>query len=111
MRVGLDADAALTFVAVPVLAVADPVGRALAETSGVVTDVGSVKGTIVAPSTTRASSAGTRWPAASSTGLDGADGTMFNGAVWVLTPSPRTADATLTVVAGSWRCSGRRWWR
>ena len=34
-------------------------------------------------------------------GLDGADGTMFNGAVWVLTPGPRTADATLSAVAGA----------
>jgi prephenate dehydrogenase len=40
---GLDPEAEITFVAVPVLAVADQVKRALAETSGVVTDVGSVK--------------------------------------------------------------------
>ena len=36
-------------------------------------------------------------------GLDGADGSMFNGAVWVLTPGPRTADATLA------RGRRRRW--
>ena len=35
--------AEITFVAVPVLAAADQVKRALAETAGAVTDVGSVK--------------------------------------------------------------------
>ena len=35
--------AEITFMAVPVLAVADQVKRALAETEGVVTDIGSVK--------------------------------------------------------------------
>ena len=39
---GLDPTAAITFVAVPVLAVPDQVKRALAETAGVVTDVGGV---------------------------------------------------------------------
>ena len=43
---GVDPHSELTFVAVPVLAVPDQVKRALAETAGVVTDVGSVKGTI-----------------------------------------------------------------
>ena len=43
---GVDPDASITFVATPVLAVADRVKRALAESSGLVTDVGSVKGGI-----------------------------------------------------------------
>ena len=33
-------------------------------------------------------------------GLDGADGSMFEGAVWVLTPSASTADTTFSAVAG-----------
>jgi prephenate dehydrogenase len=33
-------------------------------------------------------------------GLDGADATMFQGAVWVLTPAATTADTTFTTVAG-----------
>jgi prephenate dehydrogenase len=45
---GLDPEAAITFVAVPVLAVVDEVKRALVETNGVVTDVGSVKSTVAA---------------------------------------------------------------
>jgi prephenate dehydrogenase len=100
-HVGLDANAALTFVAVPVLAVADAVGRALADTSGVVTDVGSVKGAIAAAVDDPRFVGGHPMAGSELDGLDGADGTMFNGAVWVLTPGPRTADATLSVVAGA----------
>jgi prephenate dehydrogenase len=65
--IGLDADAEITFVAVPVLATADQVKRALAETSGAVTDVGSVKAPRVLRHRTRGSSAATRWPAQNST--------------------------------------------
>ncbi|HWM19594.1 MAG TPA: prephenate dehydrogenase/arogenate dehydrogenase family protein, partial [Ilumatobacteraceae bacterium] len=39
---GIDPSGEITFVAVPVLSIADQVKRALAETTGVVTDVGSV---------------------------------------------------------------------
>ncbi|MGB0114631.1 MAG: prephenate dehydrogenase/arogenate dehydrogenase family protein, partial [Ilumatobacteraceae bacterium] len=45
---GLDVDAEITFVAVPVLASVDQVKRALSETNGAVTDVGSVKAPICA---------------------------------------------------------------
>ena len=40
--------------------------------------------------TTRASSAGTPWPAPSRSGLHGADPDLFEGAVWVLTPTAVT---------------------
>ena len=46
--IGLDPTAAITFVAAPVRAIAGEVRRALAETAGVVTDVGSVKASLVA---------------------------------------------------------------
>src|SRR5688572_2241981 len=45
---GIDPRSDITFVAVPVLSIVDAVQRALAETSGLVTDVGSVKAPIVA---------------------------------------------------------------
>ena len=45
--VGLDAGAAITFVAVPVQAIPAAARRALDATSGVVTDVGSVKASVV----------------------------------------------------------------
>ena len=96
---GLDADAEVTFVAVPVLAVADQVKRALAETTGIVTDVGSVKGVVCAAIDDDRFVGGHPMAGSELEGLDGADGSMFNGAVWVLTPRPSTADATFGAVA------------
>ena len=87
--VGLDPDAAITFVATPVLALADQVKRALAETGGVVTDVGSVKGGIVGAIDDARFVGGHPMAGSELDGLDGADPEMFVGAVWVLTPEPR----------------------
>ena len=84
---GLDPTAEITFVAVPVLAVADQVKRALAETTGVVTDVGSVKAADRARRVDDPRFVGGHPMAGSELdGLDGADAAMFNGAIWVLTP-------------------------
>src|SRR4051812_16657064 len=44
---GLDPEAEITFVAVPVRAIPEAAKRALAETSGFVTDVGGVKGSVI----------------------------------------------------------------
>jgi prephenate dehydrogenase len=96
---GLDADAAITFVCTPVLAVADQVKRALAETSGVVTDVGSVKAGVVAAIDDPRFIGGHPMAGSELEGLDGADPSMFEGAVWVLTPTTRTDDATFATVA------------
>ncbi|HRE02268.1 MAG TPA: prephenate dehydrogenase/arogenate dehydrogenase family protein, partial [Ilumatobacteraceae bacterium] len=102
-QIGLYDDAAITFVATPVLAVADQVKRALAETAGVVTDVGSVKGAITAAIDDPRFVGGHPMAGSELEGLDGADAAMFQGAVWVLTPTARTADpafaATAAVVA------------
>ena len=78
--VGLDRDAEITFVAVPVLAVADQVKRALAETSGVVTDVGSVKAPVCDACDDPRFVGGHPMAGSELDGLDGADGDMFNGA-------------------------------
>ena len=94
-------DAGITFVAVPVLAVADQVKRALAETTGVVTDVGSVKGAIAAAVDDPRFVGGHPMAGSELDGLDGADAAMFSGAVWVLTPVAHTADATFATVAAS----------
>jgi prephenate dehydrogenase len=96
---GLDAAAGVTFVAVPVLAVADQVKRALAETSGVVTDVGGVKGTIADAVDDPRFVGGHPMAGSELDGLDGADGAMFSGATWVLTPVAGTDDATFATVA------------
>jgi prephenate dehydrogenase len=96
---GLDPAAELTFVATPVLALADQVKRALAETSGIVTDVGSVKASLVAAVDDPRFVGGHPMAGSELEGLDGADPSMFEGSVWVLTPTAATADATFSVVA------------
>jgi prephenate dehydrogenase len=96
---GLDASAEITIVATPVLAVADQVKRALAETDGVVTDVGSVKNSIAVAIDDPRFVGGHPMAGSELDGLDGADGTMFEGAIWVLTPTATTADTTFSAVA------------
>lgn len=97
--VGLAADAEITFVAVPVLAVADQVKRALAETDGVVTDVGSVKAAVCARCDDRRFVGGHPMAGSELDGLDGADAALFEGAVWVLTPVAHSDDTTFATVA------------
>ena len=96
---GIDERAEITFVATPVLSVADQVKRALVETRGIVTDVGSVKGAIVAAIDDPRFVGGHPMAGSELEGLDGADPTMFTGAVWVLTPMPTTADETFATTA------------
>ncbi len=98
-EVGLDPSAELTVVAVPVLAVPEQVKRALAETSGVVTDVGSVKAPIVAAVDDPRFVGGHPMAGSELEGLAGADASLFTGAVWVLTPTALTTDAAFATVA------------
>lgn len=97
--VGLDPTAEVTFVATPVLSLGDEVRRALAATSGLVTDVGSVKAAVVDAVHDPRFVGGHPMAGSELEGLDGADPSMFEGAVWVLTPSATTADATFSGVA------------
>lgn len=97
-EIGLDPAAAVTFVATPVLSLADQVKRALAETDGLVTDVGSVKTSVAAVDDPRFVG-GHPMAGSELEGLDGSDPSMFVGAVWVLTPGPSTADSTFAAVA------------
>ena len=96
---GLDASAEITFVATPVLTLADQVKRALAETNGLVTDVGSVKSGVTDAIDDPRFIGGHPMAGSELEGLDGADGSMFQGAVWVLTPTTSTPDATFATVA------------
>jgi prephenate dehydrogenase len=96
---GLDPDADITFVAVPVLSSADQVKRALAETSGAVTDVGSVKAAICAACGDPRFVGGHPMAGSELDGLDGAQADLFEGAVWVLTPGPDSDDAVFALVA------------
>ncbi len=98
--VGLDPASAVTFVAVPVLAVAAAAREALAGTSGLVTDVGSVKAPVVAAIDDPRFIGGHPMAGSEQEGLDGATATMFEGAVWVLTPTDTTDDQHLADVRG-----------
>lgn len=99
-RVGLVPDALLSVVATPVSTVVEQVSRVLASTTGLVTDVGSVKGPVATAIVDPRFIGGHPMAGSELDGLDGADPTMFAGAVWVLTPTVSTADSTLTTVAG-----------
>jgi prephenate dehydrogenase len=88
--------AALVFVAVPVSAVPGVVVTALDAGAGLVTDVGSVKGPVVAEVARLRPDAASRFlgghPMAGSEqdGIDSARADLFVGATWVLTPTTAT---------------------
>ena len=96
---GLEPSADITVVAVPVLAAADQVKRALAETTGAVTDVGSVKAAICAACDDPRFVGGHPMAGSELDGLDGAQADLFEGAVWVLTPTADSDDAVFAAVA------------
>lgn len=91
--VGLDPDVEVTFVATPVRTVAEAAGKALAGTTGLVTDVGSVKARIVEAVCDRRFVGGHPMAGSEQEGVDGATADLFEGAVWVLTPTSETDDA------------------
>jgi prephenate dehydrogenase len=97
--IGLDPHAELTVLAAPVLAVPDLAKRALTETSGLVTDVGSTKATVVAAIDDPRFVGGHPMAGSELEGLEGADPSLFQGAIWVLTPVETTADTTFSRVA------------
>ena len=96
---GLYSDAEVTFVATPVGILAEAVTESLALTTGVVTDVGSVKTAISSLVTDPRFVPGHPMAGSELDGLDGADASMFAGAVWVLTPTAHSSDAAFAVVA------------
>lgn len=97
--IGIDSLADLSVIAVPVSSLVASVRRALTETRGVVTDVGSVKGPLAGAVTDSRFIGGHPMAGSELHGLDGADPSMFLGAVWVLTPTSHTADETFERVA------------
>ncbi len=98
-HVGMDPDAEISFIAAPVHAVAELAKQALSATRGVVTDVGSTKGSIVAALDDPRFVGGHPMAGSELDGLDGADPEMFQGAVWVLTPTATTDNTTFATVA------------
>ncbi len=87
--VGDDAGAEITFVCTPVSSIAGE-ARAALDSGGVVTDVGGVKGPIVAAVDHPRFVGGHPMAGSEQEGMDGADPCLFDGATWVLTPSVAT---------------------
>ncbi|MDQ1508465.1 MAG: prephenate dehydrogenase [Actinomycetota bacterium] len=98
------AGAELVVVAVPVGAIANAVVAALDAGAAAVTDVGSVKKSVVADVERQRPEASARFvgghPMAGSEqdGVDGADATLFVGATWTLTPTANTDERAYTLV-------------
>jgi len=96
---GVDAQAEISFVATPVSQLVAGVEQLLASTTGVVTDVGSVKGPVVDAIKDPRFVGGHPMAGSELHGLDGADADMFRNAVWVLTPTATTSDGAFAAVA------------
>ena len=96
--VGLDAGADITFVAVPVQAIPAAARHALDATGGVVTDVGSVKASVVGAVDDGRFVGGHPMAGSEQDGVEGADAAIFHGSVWVLTPDARTDDNAFATV-------------
>jgi prephenate dehydrogenase len=101
--VGRDPDAEVTFVATPAGAVAGEAIRAVAS-GGIVSDVAGVKTAIVSAVAHPCFVGGHPMAGSEQEGVDGADGELFEGATWVLTPTGATdpqAFARLRAVVSS----------
>lgn len=90
-RAGIDPGAEITFVATPVGSAAEVVQQALAETTGLVTDVGSVKTHVARAVRDPRFVAGHPMAGNELEGVEGADPALFEGALWVLCPTSETA--------------------
>lgn len=97
-RVGAEPDAEITFLATPVGSIATVARQVLASGTGIVTDVGSVKGSIVDAVGDRRFIGGHPMAGSELDGIDGADADLFAGAVWVLTPTATTDDAAFAAL-------------
>lgn len=97
-EVGRDPEAEITFLATPVRSVAEVARDALATGPGIVTDVGSVKGSIVETVDHPRFIGGHPMAGSEQDGIDGADADLFAGAVWVLTPTATTDDAAFATL-------------
>jgi prephenate dehydrogenase len=97
---GDDPDASLVVVATPVHAVAGVVADLLAapgrRPGAVVTDVGSVKGSLVAAVDHPFFVGGHPMAGSEQVGVEGASGDLFVGATWVLTPTAVTDPGAFT---------------
>ena len=89
---GIDPSSQITFVATAVSQIHEAVAEALAATSGWITDVGSVKAPLLAAMNDPRFVGGHPMAGSEQEGIAGARADMFEGAIWVLTPTPATSD-------------------
>ena len=92
---GIDQEAELTFVAVPASSLEVEIEKALRETKGMVTDTGSVKTGVARNINDPRFIPGHPMAGSEQDGIEGADERIFDGAVWVLTPTEGTEDLGL----------------
>ncbi|HSL57828.1 MAG TPA: prephenate dehydrogenase/arogenate dehydrogenase family protein [Acidimicrobiales bacterium] len=97
-EVGDDPTAEITFVATPVGEVVDVARRVSAAGGGAVTDVGGVKQLVVSGVDHPRFVGGHPMAGSEQEGIEGATADLFDGAVWVLTPTAATDDAAYTTV-------------
>ncbi len=97
-QVGHDPGAEVTFIATPVGTIPAAVAEALASTSGLVTDVGSVKGPMLDLMADPRYVGGHPMAGSELEGVDGARADLFEGATWVLTPVAGTDDAAYAAI-------------
>ena len=89
-------DVDITFVAVPVLSVGEIVALALERTTGLVTDLGSVKWPVTEAIKDIRFIGGHPMAGSEQDGIDGSTATMFQGRTWVLTPNDGTSSTAYT---------------
>jgi len=97
-QIGHDPEADLTFVATPVGGISKEIERALVETAGLVTDVGSVKTPMLDLMSNARYVGGHPMAGSELEGVAGARAELFEGATWVLTPTVETDDHALNTV-------------
>jgi prephenate dehydrogenase len=97
--IGVDPLAEISFIATPVSSIPMQASVALAQTKGIVSDVGGVKASVVDAVRNPRFVGGHPMAGSELAGLDGADETLFEGAVWVLTPSVESSDETFEKLA------------
>ncbi|MBM3806010.1 MAG: prephenate dehydrogenase/arogenate dehydrogenase family protein [Actinobacteria bacterium] len=97
--IGIDPQAEISFVATPVSSIPGQVKLALEKTAGIVSDVGGVKLSVVSGVVDPRFVGGHPMTGSELAGLDGADESLFEGIVWVLTPTPTSSDSSFESLA------------
>lgn len=102
----IDPQARISVIATPVSSIPAEAQRMLATTLGAVTDVGSVKASVMRSVNDARFVGGHPMAGSELSGLAGVDSRLFDGAVWVLTPNQHTSDDTFEKVASMARDLG-----